>query len=280
MKIKIWGCRGSIPTPGRSTLKYGGNSTCLEIRPDDGGIIIVDAGSGIRMLGKEILKDKTISEINMFLTHSHWDHISGFPFFTPAYFSKYKINVYGGPNDQAFLKKYFAHQMSAPFFPVDFSLMKASFAFGPECPDIGTIGKLNFTPILLSHPNGGYGFKFEKGGKVFVFLTDNEPLYPHAGGLSRDTYVAFCKGADVLFHDAQYTDEEYKTTRGWGHSTYRDATQIAIDAGVKRFGLFHHDPDRTDEDLEIQVEKCKAQIKEAGAKIDCFAAAEGMEIEL
>lgn len=280
MKIKIWGCRGSIPAPGFSTLRYGGNSTCIELRPEEGGILIIDAGSGIRLLGKEILKDKSINDINIFLTHSHWDHINGFPFFTPAYFAKYKINVYGGPNDQAFLKKYFAHQMSAPFFPVDFSLMKAQFAFGPETPDIGRIGNIHYTPILLSHPNGGYGFKFEKNGKTFVFLTDNEPLFPHVGGLSRDKYVEFCKGADVLLHDAQYTDEEYKVTKGWGHSTFADATQIAIDAGVKRFGLFHHDPDRTDDDLDVQLEKCKLQIKNAGADIECFAAAEGMEIEL
>ena len=278
MKIKLWGCRGSIPVPGKDTLKYGGNSTCLEIRPHEGGVIIVDAGSGIRLLGKQLLKEKKINNLYLILTHSHWDHLSGFPFFTPAYYSRYKINVYGGPNAQGTLKRYLSQQMTAPFFPIDFNLMKASFNFDHECPDMGSIGLVDFIPIPLSHPNGGYGFKFHKKGKNFVFLTDNEPSFPHPGGLPKEKYIEFCKDADLLIHDAQYTDNDYKTTKGWGHSTFSDATHIAIEARVKNFGLFHHDPDRTDNDLEKQVEICRRQIKKSGVKVNCFASAEGQEI--
>jgi phosphoribosyl 1,2-cyclic phosphodiesterase len=280
MKIKFWGCRGSIPVPGPQTLRYGGNTTCLEIRPYEGGVIIVDAGSGIRLLGKQLLKEKEIQELYMVLTHSHWDHLSGFPFFTPAYFSRYTINVYGGPNAQGSLKKYLSHQMTPPFFPVDFSVMNATFNFGYECPHMGTIGLVDFIPIPLSHPNGGYGFKFVNKGKTFVFLTDNEPAFPHPGGLEKEKYVEFCKSADLLIHDAQYTDEEYKMTKGWGHSTFSDAVQIAIEAGVKQFGLFHHDPDRSDDDLDRQLENCQHIIEKSGVKMNCFAAAEGMEIQL
>jgi len=280
MKVKIWGCRGSIASPGQQTLRYGGNSTCLEIRPREGGVIIVDAGSGMRLLGKKLLPERDIDEIYIVLTHSHWDHLSGFPFFVPGYLSRYRINVYGGPKAQGVLRSYLEQQMKAPYFPVDFSAMKATFIFGHACPDMGTIGLVDFIPIPLSHPNGGYGFKFVKQGKTFVFLTDNELDVQHQDGLSRGDYVDFCRGADLLMHDAQYTDEEYKTTRGWGHSTYFSATQLAIESGVKNFGLFHHDPDRTDDDLDRQLEYCRTLIAQAGVPVACFAAAEGMEVEV
>jgi len=280
MKIIIWGCRGSIASPGKNTLKYGGNSTCLEIRPKEGGVIIVDAGSGIRLLGKKLIKDESVNEIYMMLTHAHWDHLSGFPFFIPAYHNRFNITIYGGPKAQKSIKNYFSHQMNPPYFPIQFSAMKATFHFGYECPQMGAIGPIEFIPIPLSHPNGGYGFKFIKEGKTFVFLTDNELDYTHPGGLSRKEYTEFCRGADLLIHDAQYTDEEYKFTRCWGHSTYLSATQLAIEAGVKDFCIFHHDPDRTDDDLDEQVDFCNSIIQKAGLSINCYAAAEGMEIDL
>jgi phosphoribosyl 1,2-cyclic phosphodiesterase len=280
MKLKFWGCRGSITSPGYNTLRYGGNTTCLEIRPREGEVIIIDAGSGIRLLGKQLLKEAEINEIHLILTHAHFDHLAGFPFFNPAYFPRYKINVCGGPNAKDSLKRYLSHQMAAPFFPVDFSLMKASFYFANECPEMGSIGLVDIIPIPLSHTNGGYGYKFCKKDKTFVFLTDNEPSYPHPGGLNKNQYIELCKGTDLLIHDAQYTDEEYKTTKGWGHSTFFDATQIAIEAGVKNFGLFHHDPDRTDDDLDRQLEICRKQIENSGVSVNCFAATEGQEINL
>lgn len=280
MKIKFWGCRGSIPAPGPNTLKYGGNTTCLEVRPPGGGVIIIDAGSGIRLLGKQLLSDKSATNLYMLLTHSHWDHLTGFPFFTPAYFKRYNINVYGGPSAQGSLKNYLSHQMMPPYFPVDFSLMKATFRFGNNGLHAGCIGGIRFSSIELSHPNRGYGFKLTEDGKNFIFLTDNEPAFPHEGGLSLEKYVDFCRGADLLVHDAQYTDEEIKTTRGWGHSTFAEATQIAIGAGVKRLGLFHHDPDRTDDDIDRLVDVCRAQIARAGSKVECFGCMEGAEVEV
>ena len=158
--------------------------------------------------------------------------------------------------------------------------MKANFTFNYECPNMGTIGLIEFIPVPLCHPNGGYGFKFRKEGKTIVFLTDNELDYNHPGGLSRDEYVAFCRDTDLLIHDAQYTDQEYKMTRGWGHSTYHTATLLALEAGVKEFCIFHHDPDRTDDDLDRQVEYCNNIIQKEGAQLKCYAAAEGMEIQL
>lgn len=280
MDITIWGARGSIPSPGAHTLRYGGNSTCLEIRPNDGGVIIVDAGSGLRLLGKKLLEEPGEQVLHMVLTHSHWDHLSGFPFFTPAYFRRFHICVGGGPAAHGTLKAYLTRQMTAPYFPVDFSVMKASFTFDEACPHLGRLGPVEFLSIPLSHPNGGYGFRFSKNGKSFVFLTDNEPHYDHEGGFKPDVYADFCRDADLLLHDAQYTDEEYKVTRGWGHSTFNQATDLAIAAGVKRLGLFHHDPDRTDDDLDRQIDACRQRIAAAGAHLDCFGAAEGMTIRL
>ncbi|MFH1723694.1 MAG: MBL fold metallo-hydrolase [Elusimicrobiota bacterium] len=280
MEITFWGCRGSIASPGQDTLRYGGNSTCLEIRPREGGVIILDAGSGMRHLGKKLAKDAGINELYLLLTHSHWDHLSGFPFFAPAYMERFKINVYGGPKARESLKRYLSHQMSAPYFPIEFRHLKATFNFGDECPRMEEIGLVEFSAIPLNHPNGGYGFKLSKLGKSLVFLTDNELDGRHPGGLGWKDYLDFCRGTDLLIHDAQYTDQEYEKTRGWGHSSYSSATRFAIESGARRFCIFHHDPDRTDDDLDRQVEYCARLIREAGASVECFAAREGMSIRL
>lgn len=167
--------------------------------------------------------------------------------------------------------------MDLPFFPVDFNVMKANFKFGYKCLNSGTIGLIEFIPVPLSHPNGWYGFKFVKEGKTSV---DNELDYTHSGGLTRKEYIEFCRDADLLIHDAQYTDKEYKITRGWGYSTYHSATQLAIESNVKEFYIFHYDPDRIDDDLDRQIDYCKDLIRESGMLINCYAAAEGMEIQL
>jgi phosphoribosyl 1,2-cyclic phosphodiesterase len=284
MKIKVWGCRGSITTPGPGTLRYGGNSTCLEIRSADGQVFVVDAGSGLRNFGKALLHEQAVSNLRFFLTHPHWDHLVGFPFFEPAYSDQYNITFCSGPHSQNVIRRYLSRQMQPPFFPIDFSYLKANFNYRCNQPksvnDNCRIGSMEFRAFPLNHPNGGYGFKFVENGKTFVFLCDNELDFRHAGGLSREEYTAFCCNADLLFHDAQYTTEEYRRTRGWGHSTYSDATGLAIDANVKRLGLFHHDPERTDDDLDQQVDYCREQISRAGSPMDCFPCAEGMVIEL
>ncbi|NLI75593.1 MAG: MBL fold metallo-hydrolase [Candidatus Riflebacteria bacterium] len=275
MKIKVWGCRGSLPSPGPQTLRYGGNTTCLEIRSDQGAILVIDAGSGMRPLGNALLKEPASKEIFFFLTHCHWDHLAGFPFFIPAYSDRFTLHVYGGPKNQRSVKNILAHQLEPPYFPVDFSNMRAKFVFGKDCPRLETVGFHDFDGLRLSHPNGGYGCRLTNQGKTFVFLTDNELGYQHPGGLAREEYLGFCRGADLVLHDAQYTESEIKRTRTWGHTTFFEATDLAIEAGVKRLGLFHHDPDRSDDDLDRQVEFCRQRIKKAKSTVDCFAVAEG-----
>jgi len=280
MKIKIWGTRGSIPAPGSEMSRYGGNTTCVEIRLADNTLIIIDAGTGIRKLGQTLIGESGLKDINLFLTHSHWDHLQGFPFFIPAYSGAYTIRVHGGPLARQSLKKYLAHQMEPPFFPVNFRLLEACFEFDGGQTGTRRIAGATVTPIPLNHPNGGYGFEICEGGKTFIFLTDNELGFSHPGGLSAADYAERCRGADLVLHDAQYTDKEYERTRGWGHSTYAAATRLAADAGVRRFGFCHHDPDRSDDELDTLVLECRQRLTRAGSDVDCFAVREGMELEV
>ncbi len=280
MKITVWGCRGTLPTPGQYTLKYGGNTTCLEIRNKDNFPTIVDAGSGLRFLGKMLMQSEGNEEMCLILTHSHWDHLMGFPFFIPAYFSRFKINVCGIQSARNYMAQSLARQLEAPYFPVNFDQLKAQFNFECKGPGCERCVHLKVEAINLSHPNGGYGFKFKEGKSSFVFLTDNELGYQHPGGLLQQDYIEFARNADLLFHDAQYTDEDIKKTRTWGHSTYDEALELAIEANVKRLGLFHHDPDRTDEEIDKIVIELQKKATARSAKLEIFAVYEGMQIEL
>jgi len=285
MVIKIWGCRGSIPAPGPYTFRYGGNTTCIEIRPAQGkALFIIDAGSGVRSLGKALIHESAVFEIRFLFTHAHWDHLMGFPFFQPAYSDRYTITLCSGIHAQGAIAQLVSHQMTAPYFPVDFRQLKATFNFRCENPtgelDCCLVSGIKCIPFPSNHPNGGQGFKFAENGKTFVFLTDNELDFRHPGGLKREQYVEICRGADLLVHDAQYTDEEYRHTRGWGHSTFENAVNLAVEAGVKVLGLYHHDPDRTDDDQDRQLDHCRNYIQLAGSPVECFACAEGMVIEL
>jgi len=280
MRIKIWGCRGSIPSPGCDTSVYGGNTTCVEVRLNSGSLIVMDAGTGIRCLGNALLKAGAPKQLTLLLTHAHWDHLQGFPFFLPAYTDGYSICVRGGPGVGRSLEDFLAHQMDPPYFPVRFRDLKASFDFQAENGNRLSIGDAEILPIALKHPNGGYGYKFIEDGHSFVFLTDNEIGFEHPGGLSDDAYAELCHGADLLIHDGQYTQKEYEITRGWGHSTFQGVTDLGIAAEVKRLGIFHHDPRHMDADLDRYIEECKRRIQERKSRIKVFGCREGMEISL
>lgn len=284
MKIKCWGCRGSLPTPDSDKQYYGGNTTCLEIETTTGERIIIDAGSGIRNLGKALCAAKVGENIRFFFTHSHWDHLMGFPFFPPAYAKDFTLSFCSGPHAQDTIRNFLSHQMEPPYFPVDFSAIKAKTIFHCDNPNNEPrncrCSGAEVRPINLSHPNGGFGYKIIDAGASCVFLSDNELGFSHPGGPDHADFVDFCRRSDLLIHDAQYTDSEYERTRGWGHSTFADATDLAIAAEVGRFGIFHHDPDRSDSDLNHQVSLCRERIRRAGSSVECFAIAEGMELML
>lgn len=270
MDIRCWGSRGSIPVSGTEYVKYGGDTTCMEIRTRSGEIIIVDAGTGIRRLGNHLIEEDRW-HYHFIFTHAHWDHVMGFPFFKPIFNEKAVFEMHRCPFHSRFVETVLNKVMSAPYFPVKFDELRARMNFEDACPWTFSIGTVNITPISISHPNGGAGYCFEEDGKRFVFLTDNELDFPHPGGLSRKDYSDFSKGADLLIHDAEYTLEEYQSTRGWGHSTFTDATRLALDAGVQRLGLFHLNQDRKDGEMDAMVDRCKGLISDAKADLECFA---------
>ena len=276
MRIKIWGCRGSVPSPGGDTSRYGGNTTCVEVRLGDGSLVVIDAGSGIRNLGRELIRRSESRHIHLFLTHAHWDHVQGFPFFLPAYQKRFTLQVWGGPRNAGTLRSYLRQQLTPPFFPVKFAELGATLRFPARpAPEIRIDGT-RIQAIPLAHPDGGFGFKFSEAGRSLVFLTDNELGFRHPGGLSFKHYAELCRGADLVLHDAQYTPEEYRLTRGWGHSTFPAVVELCRAAAPKRFGLIHHDPQHTDPELDRHVRDCRRAMGRRGA--DCFGAVEGMEI--
>lgn len=279
MIIKCWGARGSIPVSGSRYLKYGGDTPCLEIRTKNGAILIIDAGTGIRRLGNSLIKEG-ITACSLIFTHSHWDHIMGFPFFMPLYSKKTRIEIYGCKTAQGSIKKLLADVMAPPHFPIAFDSIKAELSFHEKCGNTFSFDSMTVEQIALSHPNGGFGFKFTEDGKSFVFLTDNELSFRHHGGLVYQDYLEFSRGASLLIHDAEFTDEEYRETRKWGHSPYTEALKLALEARVERFGLFHHNQERGDKALDAIIEDCRTRVEQHSADMECFGVAQDMEIQL
>ncbi|MBI5491950.1 MAG: MBL fold metallo-hydrolase [Deltaproteobacteria bacterium] len=279
MIIRCWGSRGSIAVSGKEFTKYGGDTTCIEVRSDSGDLIIIDAGTGIRALGSKLIREKR-RDINLLLTHAHWDHLSGFPFFKPIYRKDYEIKVYGPQATQVSLKKIISKTMTAPYFPIELEDINARITFLGMGHKSYSIGSVKIETIPLSHPNQGVGYRLEEDGKSFVFLTDNELNYRHPYGLEYRDYVKFSRGADLLYHDAEYSREEYRETKGWGHSVYLDTVDLALDAGVKALGLFHQNQERSDAGVRKIERECRKIIRERGSKMKCFAVAEGMEVKL
>ncbi|MDY6906350.1 MAG: MBL fold metallo-hydrolase [Thermodesulfobacteriota bacterium] len=279
MRIKCWGSRGSIPVSGREYVKYGGDTTCIEIRAKSGDILIVDAGTGIRRLGKQLVEEN-LYQYHLIFTHAHWDHLMGLPFFKPLYRPETVIKTYRCPFPKDYVEKMISRVMTPPHFPIRYSDLKAEITFEKGCPDSFTIGSVSVTPIRLSHPGSGSGYKFTEDGKTFVFLTDNELGYIHDGGLAYDDYLKFSEGADLLFHDAEYTPAEYGTQMDWGHSVYTDVISLAISANVRQLGLFHLNQDRTDDQMDEILNDCHRLIAEQKAPLDCFAVACDMQFEV
>ncbi len=279
MKISCYGSRGSIPVSGPDYLKYGGDTTCLEISNSAGDCIIVDCGSGLRRLGNRLLEEGR-KDFHIIFTHAHWDHINGFPFFKPLYRSDTVINFYGCPFAQRSIRTILEKTMEPPFFPVDLGAARAELRFNDSCIAPFNISGLEVDPILLSHPNQGVGYRFSEEQRRFVFLTDNELGHIHPGGLPFADYLEFCRGVDFLIHDAEYMDSEYQRIKGWGHSTYQQALELALAAEVGQLGLFHHNQDRPDSGVAAIEADCHRLIAEQGSQLRCFAMTQEMVVEL
>ena len=280
MIIKFYGTRGSIPICNPEYQEFGGNTTCVQLKiKETNNIAVFDAGTGIRDLGKDFISSgHKQEELFIAFSHFHWDHIQGFPFFDPAFNKKQKINILamGSGREINCLEEIFRVQMQKEYFPVPLANMGADFNFMLLDQSMEIFGGDNagFKPVIViankhNHPGGAYGYRIERDGKVFVFCTDVE----HGDSIDPNV-VALSEGADLLIHEAQYTTEELKDKKGWGHSSYEQAIQVAEMANVKMLAITHHDPDHDDEFLKKMEKKCQQRFK------DCFLAREKMEIEL
>ncbi|MBI2252917.1 MAG: MBL fold metallo-hydrolase [Armatimonadetes bacterium] len=268
MKIKFWGVRGSIPTPGPQTVKYGGNTSCLEIITKQ-GLLIIDSGSGIRELGKNLLEKNEAVKGNILLSHTHWDHIQGFPFFIPAFEKGNEFNIYGPYYVHKKLEDVLAGQMEYRYFPITLDKMHSRINFKDLKEETLEIDDCIITTKFLNHTSPTLGFKIKSDNKTLVYATDNEQCFVMPPEMINQEelspyfnekdweLVEFIKGVDILIHDTQYTQEEYFKKAGWGHSSFIYTLNIAKAAGIKKLILFHHDPEHSDDFLETILLKSK-----------------------
>jgi len=245
IRVKIWGCRGSIACPAPTHLKYGGNTTSLEVDVDDQKFLL-DCGTGIRNLGQQIMKSD-LSHCHILLTHTHWDHINGFPFFVPAFDKRRNFDIMAGHvTDKGGVKNIFETQMDNPMFPVPLEAMHAKLTFSDfnsgETLDIGASSKTIVRTAPLNHPNGATGYRIEHNGRAMCLITDTE----HKVGQLDENILGLIEGADLVIYDSTYTEEEFPSKIGWGHSTWNEGVKLCKMAGAKRLGIFHHDPDHDD----------------------------------
>jgi len=287
LRLTFWGTRGSVPTPGPLTVRYGGNTPCVEVRTDSGRLIILDAGTGLRELGRSLVERSSGAplEADLFLTHAHWDHIQGLPFFPPIFQAGNRFTIWGPGTLNGDIGRVIREQMSPVVFPVPFESLAARVDFRNlgESQSSADVDVANFE---VQHPGGAVAYRLTSRGtnaRSFVYISDNE-LAPndqyHTSGTWRDRLVDFLRGANVLVHDATYTNEEYTEHRGWGHSTYDEALELAIDSGVETLVLFHHKPERTDDDLDACAAACRDAARARGSRLRVVAAAEGMSLDV
>ena len=285
-RVQFWGTRGSIPSPGPQTVRYGGNTPCVEVRTSEGWLIILDAGTGIRELGRTLIERANGAPIegDIFVTHAHWDHIQGLPFFAPIFQRGNHFTIWGSRSMETSIDRVVRDQMSPVVFPVTFEQLDAAIDFqelGEErCQGTG----YEVRAIRVRHPGGALGYRFAESngnGRELVYISDNE-LSPSAvydvPEDWRPQFVEFVRGASVFVHDTMYTIDEYEYHRGWGHSTYHDALDVAIEAEVETLVLFHHKPERSDDEVDKRVDECRKLAKSRGSRLEIIAAAEGLTL--
>jgi phosphoribosyl 1,2-cyclic phosphodiesterase len=279
VQIRIWGCRGSLPSPGPETVRYGGNTSCVEVVLENGTGLVLDAGSGIRQLGIELL-ERGIHTIHLLLTHLHLDHLEGLRFFAPLFDKRVTLEIWGPPSPVSSLQERIVRSFSPPLFPIDVRRVPAQVGFHDVPRRTWKINGAVLSADLIAHPGPTLGFRIESGGASLAYLPDHEPaLGGPISEASRDwiSGSSLAENADLLLHDAQWRDDEYAERLGWGHSSATDAVAFARASGARRLLLFHHDPSHSDDMLE----GIQADVKELSGKEEPpTLAREGMVVEV
>jgi len=292
-RLRFWGVRGSIPTPGRQTVRYGGNTTCLEVRVGD-EILMLDAGTGARLFGQALMrefKNRPLS-LTLLLTHTHWDHIQGLPFFAPLYDPRHHIRIVGCEGARQGLATILSNQMENPYFPVGLHELPGSVQIEEMREMSFQVGPVRVAACFANHPGMCVGYRLYAGDRSLAFFPDNEPLPPGKGlsaaraGRSRGRHertdprlVEFLRDADVLVMDAQFDCHEYPAHAGWGHGCVKDVVALALAAGVRRLFLFHHDPDHDDAKITAMTREARRLVARRGGRLRVDAAREGLEID-
>ena len=279
MQLKIWGCRGSVPSPGPTTVVCGGNTSCVEISLDDGTVLVLDAGTGIRDLGDELV-ERGIRRIHLLLTHLHLDHVEGLRFFAPLFDPKVTIDVWGPPSTMGSLEDSIARTFSPPLFPIDLGVVPAQVAFHDAPRQPWKLESALVMAALVVHPGPTLGYRIEADGSSVAYLPDHEPALTGIEERPSDwiSGAAIAEGVDVLLHDAQYFEDEYAERIGWGHSSVSDTIAYAQALRVGRLVLFHHEPHHSDEVLSGLEERAQDLIHQDGGR--STLAREGMVVEL
>lgn len=281
LRATCWGTRGSIPSPGPATARFGGNTSCLEVRTREDRCYIFDAGTGIRVLGNRLAQNPQPTDVDLFVTHFHWDHIQGIPFFAPLHVADSYIRIHAARQGDLDIETLLKGQMGPVYFPVPYETLAARLSFEHLTGGAWHDNGVEVAAYRVRHPAHTYGYRIRTTGASVAYIPDNELVgarYPVDGPTWYDGLVDFLADVDVLFHDAMFTDEEYPEVEGWGHSTFNQAVALAEEAGVKRLFFFHHAPERTDTDLLRILDDTRADVERRGSTLELGVAAEGEEV--